>query len=367
MAEENQSVPKQDQAAEQNLLLLQSSPHIVRPQDTSWIMSNVIVALIPASAWGVYIFGISAFVTIFVSIAFAFIGEALFRRLTKQESHIKDCSAVVTGLLLALVIPPSTPIWMTALAALFAVIVAKEFFGGIGGNVFNPALAGRAFLLMSFPAAATTWMKADGFKMPFSQLSSPESLAKAALDGITGPTPLGFIKEGVSSGAIANWSEGLGALATQMGLSSNGEVYKQLFFGYRGGSIGETSIFLILIGGIFLLLRGIIDWRAPFALIVTSFIASCALGMDPIFSILSGGIVFGAVFMATDYTTTPVTEAGKIIFGIGAGLLAVLIRKYGNYPEGASYGILIMNMAVPFLNRILRKKYGFVKPKKAAK
>ncbi|GMO39147.1 MAG: RnfABCDGE type electron transport complex subunit D [Termitinemataceae bacterium] len=363
MAEnENQEV----QAAQQKPLFLQSSPHIVRPEDTSKIMSCVVIALLPVTVWGVVIFGISALANIAVSILFAFVGEALFRRISRQKSHVKDCSAVVTGLLLALVIPPSTPLWMTALSALFAIIVAKEFFGGLGGNIFNPALAGRAFMLMSFPAASTTWLKPEGIHTPWYQLSS-------SLDGVTAATPLGFIKEGIVSGKIANWKEGVSALwQNQNGtftnaISSNADVYKELFFGNRGGSIGETSILLILVGGIFLLAKGIIDWRAPCALITTSFIAACALGMDPVFAILSGGIVFGAVFMATDYTTTPVTETGKIIFGIGAGLLAVLIRKYGNYPEGASYGILIMNMAVPFLNRILRKKYGFVVPKKVTK
>ncbi|MDR2841956.1 MAG: RnfABCDGE type electron transport complex subunit D [Spirochaetaceae bacterium] len=347
-------------AAPQKLLFLQSSPHIVRPDDTAKIMSRVVIALLPVSAWGIVQFGIGALLNIVVSIAAAFAGEAFFRRITKQKSHIKDCSAIVTGLLLALVIPPSTPLWMTALGSIFAVVVAKEFFGGLGANVFNPALAGRAFLLMSFPAAITTWLKPTGYQTPFYQLNG-------ALDGVTGATPLGFIKEGIVNGRIANWNDGVSALVTEMGLSSKTELYEKLFFGWRGGSIGEVSILLILAGGIFLLATKVIDWRAPVALIVTSFVASCALGMDPVFSVLSGGIVFGAVFMATDYTSTPVTENGKIIFGIGAGLLAVLIRKYGNYPEGASYGILIMNMVTPFLNRLLHKKYGYVKPKKVAK
>jgi electron transport complex protein RnfD len=336
------------------LLYIQSSPHITNPDDVSKIMSRVIISLIPVTVWGIVIFGVSALVNIAVSVAAAIIGECLFRRITGKEIRIKDCSAVVTGLLLALVLPPSTPLWMTALGALFAIIIAKEFFGGLGANVFNPALAGRAFLLMSFPAAITTWLKPSGIRTPFYQFSGSN-----IVDGATTATPLGILKEDVVGG--------FGAVESSMGVSSYGDMLKELFFGNRAGCIGETSILLILAGGIFLLATKVIDWRAPVALIVTTFVASWALGMDPVFSVLSGGILFGAIFMATDYTSAPVTDYGKLIFGVGAGLLAVLIRKFGSYPEGASYGILIMNMASPFLNRILHKKYGYTAPVKGAK
>jgi electron transport complex protein RnfD len=342
-------------------LFLQSSPHIVRPDDTAKIMSRVIISLLPVSVWGVVIFGISALLNIVVAVAAAIVGEAFFRRITKQEIHLKDCSAVVTGLLLALVIPPSTPLWMTALGSLFAIIVVKEFFGGLGANVFNPALGGRAFMLMSFPAALTAWLKPTGIGTPFYQISA--STSKTVVDAATMATPLNIIKEGHLSGQAA--LDAVSKSFASIGVDPN--VYQTLFLGNRAGCIGETSIFLILVGGIFLLATKVIDWRAPLALIVTAFVASAAFGMDPVFSILSGGIMFGAVFMATDYTSAPVTEWGKVIFGIGAGLIAVLIRKWGNYPEGASYGILIMNMATPFLNRILHKKYGFVAPVKGAK
>lgn len=336
------------------LLYIQSSPHIVRADDTAKIMSRVIISLLPVTVWGIVIFGVSALLNVAVSVAAAVIGEALFRRITKQDIRIKDCSAAVTGLLLALVVPPSTPLWMTALGALFAVIVAKEFFGGLGANVFNPALAGRAFLLMSFPAAMTTWLKPSGIRTPFYQFSGGN-----LVDGATTATPLGIIKEGAASG--------FGAVESSLGVSSYGEMLKDLFLGNRAGSIGETSILLILAGCVFLLATKTIDWRAPVGLIAAAFVASWALGLDPVFSVLSGGVVFGAVFMATDYTSAPVTEYGKLIFGAGAGLLVVLIRRFGNYPEGVTYGILIMNMATPFLNRILHKKYGYVAPVKQAK
>jgi electron transport complex protein RnfD len=342
----------ENQAAK--LLYLQSSPHIARADDTAKIMSRVVISLLPVTIWGIVIFGISALLNVAVSIAAAVVGEAFFRRITGQEIRVKDCSAVVTGILLALVVPPSTPLWMTALGALFAIIVAKEFFGGLGANVFNPALVGRAFLLMSFPAAMTTWLKPSGLRTPFYQFSGGN-----VVDGTTTATPLGILKEGGFSG--------FGEVESSLGVSSYGEMIKDLFLGNRAGCIGEVSILLILAGGVFLLATKTIDWRAPAALIGTTFIASWALGLDPLFSVLSGGVVFGAVFMATDYTSAPVTEYGKLIFGVGAGLLAVLIRKFGNYPEGASYGILIMNMATPFLNRILHKKYGYIAPVKGAK
>jgi electron transport complex protein RnfD len=198
----------------------------------------------------------------------------------------------------------------------------------------------------------TTWLKPSGIRTPFYQFSGSN-----IIDSVTTASPLGILKG----------NGGFDAVQASMGVSSYGDMLKELFLGNRAGCIGETSILLILAGGIFLLATKVIDWRAPVALIVTTFVASWALGMDPVFSVLSGGIVFGAVFMATDYTSAPVSEYGKLIFGVGAGLLAVLIRKFGNYPEGASYGILIMNMATPFLNNLLHKKYGNITPVKGAK
>jgi electron transport complex protein RnfD len=307
-------------------------------------MAHVILALAPAAVFGVVLFGITALFNILVSVAAAVSAEMLFRRVTKQDNRTADLSAVVTGLLLALIIPPATPHWMTALGAVFAIIVAKEFFGGLGANVFNPALIGRAFLLMSFPAAITSWRRPGGF----------------FADGVSAATPLGILKGG---GSIAE----VGADLAGAGLSAGPDYWstiRTLFTGNHGGSIGESSILLILAGGLYLLITKTIDWRAPLAMIAAAFIASFALGMDPLFAILSGGVLFGAVFMATDYVSAPLTATGKLIFGFGAGLITVLIRKWGNYPEGVSYGILIMNACTPFLNRFLQRKYGFVPPQK---
>ena len=343
-------------------LLLQSSPHIASPVNSSALMRNMLIALAPVSIFGVLIFGLPALLNIVVSVTAAIAGESLFRLAVKQPPRAKDLSAGVTGLLLALVIPPSTPCWMTALGAIFAVVAAKEFFGGLGANMFNPALIGRAFLLMSFPAAITTWLQP---RLPLFNAFTA--------DVVTGPTPLGIFKSAaIDAAGSASLLAGpgidqVGGVLFAAGLSASDSylsTIKTLFFGYRAGCTGETSIFLILAAGIFLLITKTIDWRTPASMIASGFITALALGLDPLFSILSGGLVFGAVFMATDYVTAPLTAKGKIIFGIGAGIISILIRKWGSYPEGVSYAILIMNAAVPFLNKLLPKKYGFVPKKK---
>jgi electron transport complex protein RnfD len=209
--------------------------------------------------------------------------------------------------------------------------------------VFNPALIGRAFLLMTFPAALTTW-------------DHPSQVLRAGADSVTGPTPLRILK-------LEGGIEAVGADLASLGLSGSPDYWstiRTLFLGNHGGSIGETSILLILAGGIYLLLTKTIEWRTPAAMIAGAVLAALPLALDPLVTVLSGGLLFGAVFMVTDYVSAPVTAAGKLIFGFGAGVITALIRKWGVYPEGVTYGILIMNALTPFLNRILQKKYGFV-------
>jgi electron transport complex protein RnfD len=329
------------------LLQLSSSPHIVTPVRSATLMRNVIIALSPAAVFGCAIFGLPALLNIAVSVVSAMLAEAIFRLIITQESRVKDLSAAVTGLLLALVLPPTTPPWMTALGAIFAVVVVKEFFGGLGSNVFNPALTGRAFLLMSFPAAITAWIKPNGF-------------AASLTDAVTTATPLNIIKQG---GTIADVAASFGGAAG----ADYASTLKILFIGNRGGSTGETSILLILAGAAYLLITKTIDWRAPLAMIASVVIGSFALGLDPLFGVLSGGVLFGAVFMATDYTTAPLTPKGKLLFGAGAGLITVLIRRWGAFPEGVTYGILIMNAFTPFLNKLLPRKYGYVHKKTGVK
>jgi electron transport complex protein RnfD len=340
---------------EQPLMYISSSPHIGTAVNSRKLMRRVLFALAPVTVFGVVLYGVPALLTVAVSVASAEIAEALFRKITRCDIRGGDLSAAVTGLLLALVLPPGTPLWMTAMGAFFAIIVAKEFFGGLGANVFNPALVGRAFLLMSFPVAITTWAAPRGF-FPVRFLPA----VGAAADALSGATPLGVIKLG---GSVADVGAGLAAA----GLSAGGDyrsVIGSVFLGFRQGCIGESSVLLILAGFAYLLITGTIDWRAPVSMILAVFAFSFFFGRDPLFAVLTGGVVFGAVFMATDYVTAPLTSAGKLVFGFGAGLVTVLIRHWGNYPEGVTYGILIMNAVTPFLNRLLQKKYGYVNPRK---
>jgi electron transport complex protein RnfD len=319
------------------------------------MMAMMLIALAPVSVFGVIIFGLPALLNIVVAVVSAIAAESLFRLIIKQPVRAKDLSAGVTGLLLALVIPPGTPLWMTALGAVFGIVVGKEFFGGLGANVFNPALIGRAFLVTSFPAALTAWTQP---KLPL--------FSSFAADAVSGASPLGIIQGGGDIG-------GVGKALVESGLSSSDSYWttiKTLFFGFRAGSMGETSIFLILVACFLLIVTKTIDWRTPVCMIGAAFICALAFWQDSfiaLFHVLTGGLVFGAVFMVTDYVTAPVTGKGKIVFGIGAGVITMLIRKWGIYPEGVMFSILIMNAVTPFLNKLLSKKYGFVKQKKETK
>jgi len=324
-------------------LILGSRPHAFSPVDTPRIMLSVVMAIVPATAYGIYLYGLPALGVVVTSIAAAVLSEFVFRKIIKASTSIGDFSAVVSGLLLALILPPSTPLWMVALGAIFAIVVAKEFFGGLGANPFNPALIGRAFLLMSFPAAMTSW-------------TMPKGLPLAA-DALSAATPLNLLKQGSTLADVAQY----------FGANDIGAFYRQRFMGFRSGSIGESSILLVLLGGLFLLGIGVIQWIVPVSVLSSTFVFSWILGMDPVFGVLTGGIAFGAFFMATDYSTRPMTTYGQAVFGVGIGLITVLIRKYGGYPEGVTYAILIMNVLTPYLNKLRGKKYGYVPPVRPAK
>jgi electron transport complex protein RnfD len=324
-------------------MLLSSSPHSFTQISTSRLMLSVIIALVPATVYGVYLYGFSALALVAVSILSAVAAEYVFRKAIKAKTTIGDFSAVVTGLLLALILPPTTPLWMAALGSIFAIVVAKEFFGGLGANPFNPALIGRAFMLMSFPAAITTWIMPNGLSLP--------------ADATSAATPLALLKQGQS----------LSDVAAYFGASDSGAFLRQLFMGYRAGSLGESSILLIVVGGLFLVFLGVVQWIVPAAVLGSTFLFAWILGMNPLFAVLSGGIAFGAFFMATDYSTRPLTPMGQALYGIGIGFIVVIIRKLGGYPEGVTYAILIMNVLTPYLNKLRVKKYGFVPPVKPAK
>ncbi len=306
-----------------NNIYLSSSPHFTEGLSTQKIMLTVLISLLPECICGVLIFGISALVTILVSVASCILFEFLFQKVTKQKVVVSNLSCCVSGVLLALVLPSTTPIWMTILGALVAIVVAKGLFGGIGSNVFNPALTGRAFMFISFPTAlGATWF-------------NPE------IDAISSATALSQIKAGT--------------------FVADSATYMQYFIGNRAGCIGETSILLILISFVFLLFVKIIDWRAPLAMVGTVAVLTFVTGGDVLLALLTGGLLFGATFMVTDYSTAPVTKPGRLIFGFGCGLITFLIRKFGGYPEGVMFSILIMNAFAPFLNNLTSRMYGYGK------
>lgn len=303
-----------------NKMYMSSSPHIRSGVTTQSLMLDVIIALIPASIAGIYFFGFRAALLIAVTVVSCVGFEYLMRKALKRSNTIGDLSAVVTGLLLALNLPPELPLWMAVIGSLFAIVIVKQLFGGIGQNFVNPALAARAFLLISYGTKMTTWT---------------EPLSRAAdVDAVSFATPLGALKEGGQLPELID-----------------------MFLGNIGGSLGETSALALIIGGIYLLARGVITWHIPAIYIGTAGLFAWILGPDglftgnPLFHILAGGLMLGAIFMATDYTTSPMTTKGMVIYAAGCGILTILFRRYTNMPEGVSYAILLMNVAVPQIDR----------------
>jgi electron transport complex protein RnfD len=307
--------------ATQRILILSSSPHIRDPLTVGGLMWGVIVALSPAVAASIYFFGLQAVKLIGACSLASLAAEYIFLWL-RGKSSPKEPSALLSGLFLALVLPPTLPLWSAVVGAVFAIIVGKQIFGGLGYNIFNPALIGRAFLAATFPVLMTTWVK------PFS------------LAAITTATPLGLMKfESQSTSLI------------------------KLFYGHVGGSLGETSALALLIGGVYLLIRRYIDWRTPLSYLGTVALLSGIFYLispysygTPLFSLLAGGLMLGAFFMATDPVTTPVTKLGRWIFGLGAGIVVVVIRNWGGYPEGVMFSILLMNAFTPLLDRYIKPK-----------
>lgn len=329
--------------SDKNEIYLSSSPHYSIPVTTRHVMATVVLALLPVAVYGVWLFGLPALITLVTSVVSCVGFEALYRKIMKQDIRVGDFSAVITGLLLAMVLPPALPFWMTILGSFFAIVIAKEFFGGLGANVFNPALTGRAFLVLSFTTPMTTWL-------------SPR--ISGSLDALSSATPLSLMKpaEGVAVNAAA--------VADAMGGFSSADVYLTLFLGQRGGSLGESAIPFILLAFVLLVLVRVVDWRAPVAMLATTVAITWIAGIDPLLTLLTGGLLFGAVFMTTDYATSPVTPLGRLVFGAGCGVITALIRVFGGFPEGVMFSILIMNSLVPFLNRIIPRKYGYVAPSK---
>ncbi|MCC8015204.1 MAG: RnfABCDGE type electron transport complex subunit D [Eubacterium sp.] len=322
-------------------LVVSSTPHVRSNDSVQRIMLDVIIALAPAAIAGIILHNnsINAALTVAISIVACVIFEAGFQKLTKQTCTISDLSAVVTGLLLAMNLPETSPWWMPIVGAFFSIIVAKQLFGGLGQNFINPALAGRAFLLAAYPT-----------KMTGSAAFGPAKF-ESVVDAATYATPLTALKE--SAGAVTSSD------------IING------FLGNVGGTIGETCAVLLILGGIYLIVRKVISWRIPVTYIATVFILMLIFGrngagdfMGAINELVVGGLMLGAFFMATDYASSPVTPIGQLIMGVGCGVLTVIIRLWGGYPEGVSYSILLMNLCVPLIDRFTQPKvFGEVKKK----
>ena len=298
-------------------LLVTSSPHAKSPVTTSRIMLDVVISLVPALVAAVVIFGMRALLVVSVCVATCVISELAYEKLMKRPVTINDFSAVVTGVLLAYNLPSTIPLWQAVFGSFVAIILVKQLFGGLGKNFANPAITARIVMFLAFSATMSTFEPVGG------------ALASAH-DAVTQATPLALI----SGGRMNEMPPIL-----------------DLFIGKRGGDLGETSTLAILIGGIYLLVRRVITWHIPVSYIAVVFGLTALLGQEPVYQVLSGGLALGAIFMATDYVTSPQTALGKLVFGVGAGLITVLIRVYGSYPEGVSFAILLMNILTPYINR----------------
>ncbi len=316
-----------------NQLTVSSSPHIRTKDNVSRIMLDVVIALIPAGLVSAYYYGGRVLTVIIISILTAIITEVLIQKLMKKPVTIKDFSAVVTGLLLAYNLPPTAPLWLPAIGSIIAIALVKQAFGGLGHNFMNPALAARAILLAAWPGRMTNFVE------PGSDLVS-----SATVDALAYATPLDILKGGEAS-------------------ASDLPSILDAFLGNIGGSIGEISTIALLLGAAYLLIRRVIDWKIPVIFIGTVFVLVWLLGgqdlYESIYHLLSGGLILGAFFMATDYSSSPVTSKGRIIMGFGCGFLTAMIRLYGGYPEGVSYAILLMNVATPLIDKFTAPKiYG---------
>jgi electron transport complex protein RnfD len=322
-----------------NLLTVSPSPHIASDQSVNKMMYGVIISLVPAFLITLYVFGLGALVVTVISILSCILAEMVIQRfIMKTRITIGDGSAAVTGLLLAFNLPSNLPWWMVALGALFAIGIGKMTYGGLGNNPFNPALVGRVFLLISFPVQMTSWPLPIASRMQYA-------------DAATGATPLGLLKEAVRGGVTV--PDAMSQLPDHM----------HLFLGQMGGSLGEVSAVALIIGFFWMLYKRIITWHIPVYMIATIFLFTGILWLadpsknaSPVFHILTGGIMLGAIYMATDLVTSPMTKTGMFIYAVGIGIVTVVIRVYGAYPEGVSFAILIMNAFVPLINKYIKPR-----------
>lgn len=353
----------------ENKLLVSPSPHIYGEVSTRRLMRDVLIALIPAFAVSVVVFGMDAVILTAVSVAACVLFEYLIQRfLLGDAPTIKDFSAVITGVLLAFNLPSTLPVWMVILGALVAIGIGKMSFGGLGRNPFNPALVGRVFLFISFPVQMTSFVTPPGVERLYDVTNAAsgatavasdavaETVSATVVDAVSGPTLLGFAK-----GALAGGST-VGDIASQIS-------YTDMLLGFKAGSFGEIGSLALLLGFAYLLFRKVITWHIPVYVLGSMAVFTAILwGMDaqhymnPLFHILTGGALLGAIFMATDYVTSPMTKKGMAIYGIGIGVITILIRVWGSYPEGMSFAVLIMNAVVPLINKYVKpKRFGVVR------
>ena len=325
-------------------LIATSNPHIRSNETTRSIMLDVIIAMLPALVWAVIWFGVKALTLTAVSVIGCMFWEWLYRRLMKKPQSVGDLSAVVTGMLLAFVCPVTTPYWMIIIGGFFSIVVVKQLFGGIGKNFVNPALAGRAFLLGSYAGVMTTWIDPAANKAP---------LMGSTADIVTAATPLAYMKTGNMAGLTETYS------------------VMDMFLGKTGGSLGEISAAMLILGGLYLIWRKVINWQTPVAYIATVAVLSFLFPKAGsslewmLYSVFGGGLMLGAFFMATDYATSPVTKKGQLVFGIGCGLFTVLIRYFGSYNEGVCYSIMVMNLCVALIDKYTKPtRFGVVKSDK---
>ncbi len=332
--------------------VISSTPHIRSSASIESVMRDVVIGLVPACLAAIVIFGMRAALVLILSVASCIFFEWAFQKITKQTVTITDYSAVVTGLLLAMNLPASVPFWMPIVGSLVAIVIVKQLFGGLGQNFMNPALAARAFLQTAYPTQMVSWVpplgrfiNAEGNSIAFAKIIH--------VDSITAATPLGQLK--------------------LEGLIPNTTHYINAAFGTIEGSLGETCAIALIIGGVYMIIRKVISWRTPVSYILTFAILSFIFGRHglftgyPIYELLVGGIMLGAFFMATDYSSSPITPPGQIVMGVGCGLLTFVIRTYGGYPEGVCYSILLMNLAVPLIDRYVRRRVYGVQKKGVAK
>ncbi len=312
-------------------LFISTAPHIRSANDTARIMRDVVIALLPTTIAGVYYFGYRAAIVLAVSIISAIFAEWVWQRLSKQPVRIGDLSALVTGLILGLNLPPTAPWWLACIGSALAIILIKQLFGGIGHNFMNPALAARGILLVSWPAAMIASGSASAYTLP-SAFPGTDAVASATLLGENGFTA----------------------------------SLHDMFIGNIPGSIGEVCKAAILLGLLYMLIRKVVSWRIPVIFLGVFALCSFLFGNDPAAQVLSGGVMFGAVFMATDYTTSPMSSLGQLIFAAGCGLMVALIRSFGSYPEGVTFAILLMNIITPLLDKYIKPRiYGVERGAKA--